>query len=101
MEDRCRQEEILLREGENNTKFFHCSKIEHKSSNQILRIKDDRGHTYEAHQDIEQVMVQHFQKIAEEPQGDKTEDIQWIVKHISKLVIEENNKNLNKHVSVE
>lgn len=109
-EEKCRQEEIIwrqksqvlwLREGEKNTKFFHRSIIAYRNSNRIFEIKDDRGNTYKGHQDIKQVLVQHFKKIVKEPQVDRMDYFERIVKQIPALITEEDNKNLNNLVYME
>jgi hypothetical protein len=109
-EARCKQEETLwrqksrvqwLKEGERNTKFFHRSTIARRSHNKILKIRDQDGIERESHQDIENTLVKHFQEIAKEPNLDRTEAIQRIVRHIPKLVTEEHNVNLCKPISKE
>jgi hypothetical protein len=46
-------------------------------------------------------LVSHFQGIAQEPNQDRTEAIQRINQHILRLVIEEQNINLNKPITKE
>jgi hypothetical protein len=54
-----------------------------------------------SHKDIENILVNHFQGIAQEPNQDRTESIQRITQHIPRLVTEEQNINLNKPISKE
>ena len=72
-ENLCKQEEIFwrqkyrvqwLKEGERNTRFFHRSTIVNRSHNRISSIKDEGGHLLNFHEDIEDVLVQHFHGIA-------------------------------------
>jgi len=59
--DRCRQEEILwkqksrvqwMKEGEQNTKFFHRSALDYRSANRILEMRNREGETLKNHNDI-------------------------------------------------
>jgi hypothetical protein len=106
-EKRCIQEEILWRQksrvqwlkaGEKNTKFFHKSTITHRNHNIILKIRDEEGKELESHKEIEKSLVQHFQDIAKEPEVDRSEAIQRILRHIPRLVTEEHNQNLRKPI---
>ena len=77
MEERAKQEEILwkqksrirwLKEGEKNTKFFHRSTIQRRMNNNITFIKNTEGEKVEEHEQIEQVLLNHFQAMHQEPQ---------------------------------
>jgi hypothetical protein len=103
----CQREETLwrqksrireLKEGEQNTKFFHRTTIARRTHNKILKIQDQDGIKRKSHKEIENILVNHFQGIAQEPNQDRTEAIQRITRHIPKLVIEEQNINLNKPI---
>jgi hypothetical protein len=109
-EARCQQEETLwrqksrirwLKEGERNTKFFHRTTIARRTHNKILKIKDQDGIERESHKEIENILVNHFHGIAQEPNQDRTEAIQRITQHIPRLVTEEQNINLNKPIAKE
>lgn len=73
--------------------------MEHKSHNRISTIKDSQGNQLNTHKDIEVVLVQHFQGIAEEHLLDRSQFISDFTKHIPKLVTSEYNYNLNKPVN--
>jgi len=71
----CQQEKIIwrqksrvqwLKEGEHNTRFFHRSTIANRSHNRISLIKDKGGNLHNSHEEIEEVLVQHFHGIAQE-----------------------------------
>jgi len=73
--------------------------MENRSHNRISMIKDSRGQILNTHKDIEVVLVQHFQSIAEEPLLDTSQFIMDFTKHIPKLVTREDNHNLNRLVN--
>jgi hypothetical protein len=109
-EARCQQEEILWRqksrirwlmEGERNTKFFHRITIARRTHNKILKNRDHNGIERESHKEIENTLVNHFQRITQEPNQGITEPIQRITQHIPRLVTEEQNINLNKPITKE
>ena len=52
-------------------------------------------------QEIENILVNHFHGISQEPNQDRTEAIQRINQHIPKLFTEEHNINLNKPIAKE
>ena len=68
-ENLCKQEEIFwrqksgvqwLKEGKRNTRFFHRSTIANRTQDIISSIKDEDGQIQQSHEDIEDVLVQHF-----------------------------------------
>eukprot|EP00253_Pinus_taeda_P036049 PITA_36049 len=102
------KEEIFLRqksrvrwikEGESNTKFFHESTLSHRSHNKILELKGSKGKELATHKEMEYVLVQHFLCIAMEPLLDRSQFINKFTRYIPKLVIREDNHNLNRPVS--
>eukprot|EP00253_Pinus_taeda_P010671 PITA_10671 len=71
----CQQEETLwrqksrvqwLKEGEQNTKFFHISTLDYRSANKILRLNNEVGETLQNHKDISSLLTRHFKHIAQE-----------------------------------
>ena len=109
-EARCQQEETLwrqkscirwLKEGEQNTKFFHRITMARRAHNKILKIKDQDGIEHESHQEIESTMVRHFHGIAQEPHQYRSKAIQRITWHIPRLVTEEQNIFLNNPIFTE
>lgn len=109
-ENLCKQEEIFwrqksrvqwLKEGERNTSIFHRSTMANKAFNRISTIRDKKGDMQNTHKEIEKVLVQHFQDIAQENIPNKEDSIREITRYIPKLVSREDNFNLNKPVSEE
>eukprot|EP00253_Pinus_taeda_P028113 PITA_28113 len=107
-ENLCKQEEIFwrqksrvqwLKEGERNTRFFHKSTIVNISHNRISSIKDEGGHLINSHEDIEDVLVQHFHGITQETIPYRMHFIRDLIGHIprlvTRLVTREDNFNLN------
>ena len=75
--------------------------MENRSHNRISKIKDSRGQLLNTHKVIEDVLVQHFESIAEEPLLDRSLFIRDFTKHIPKLVTREENYNLNRPMNEE
>jgi len=75
--------------------------MDHRSHNRISVIKDSQRKQLNTHKEIEAVLVQHFQGIAEEPLLDRSKFINDFTKHIPKLVTKEDNYNLNRLVNEE
>jgi hypothetical protein len=82
--ERCHHEETLwsqkfrirwLKEGEQYTKFFHRTTIARRNHNKILKIWDRDGIERESHKEIENILINHFHGIAQEPNQDRTEAI--------------------------
>eukprot|EP00253_Pinus_taeda_P028175 PITA_28175 len=74
--NRCKQEESLwkqksrilwLKEGEQNTKFFHRSAMDYRSTNKILELKNSEGEILKNHNEISALLSNHFGRIAQEP----------------------------------
>jgi len=55
-----------LKEGEQNTTFFHCSTIHHRMHNKITSLKKVDGTIIEAHKDIEREIVSFSEDLIEE-----------------------------------
>lgn len=76
LEERRKQEEIYwrkksrvrwLKEGERNTKFFHRTTMQRRMHNTIPFIQNQAGEKVEKHEEIEQVLLNHFQHVHREP----------------------------------
>lgn len=109
-DNRCLQEEIFwrqksrvqwIKEGERNTKFFHRSTIAHRNNNRIVKLIDQHGIERNTHEEMEKVLLQHFQKIDEETSEDRYQFTKIFTRHIPKLVTREDNFNLNRLVTEE
>jgi len=90
-----------LKEGEHNTKFFHCSMIQRRHSNRITIRISEKGNKITSHSNIEQELTTLFQNILVEPLLDRSESIQAIVQKIPHLVTDEQNTNLMRLISLE
>eukprot|EP00253_Pinus_taeda_P036314 PITA_36314 len=109
-ENLCKQEEIFwrqksrvqwLKEGEQNTIFFHKSTIANKAQNNISSIKNENGELQNTHKNIEFVLVKHFRNITRENNSNREQSIKEIIRHIPKFVSREDNFNLNRLVTEE
>eukprot|EP00253_Pinus_taeda_P002455 PITA_02455 len=109
-ENRCLQEEIFwrqksriqwIKEGEQNTKFFRRSTIAHRNNNRIVKLTDHHGVERNTHEEMEEVLVQHFQRIAEEITADRSQFTKKFTQYIPKLISKEDNYNLNRPVTEE
>jgi hypothetical protein len=90
-----------LKEGERNTNFFHRTTMARRAHNKILKIKDQNGIERESHKDIKTTLVNHFHRIPQEPNQDRTKTIQKVIQHIPHLVTNERNRNLIKPIAEE
>eukprot|EP00253_Pinus_taeda_P028088 PITA_28088 len=107
---RCIQEETLwkqksriqwLREGEQNTKFFHRSALDHRSANRILELKNNAGEILKNHNDISALLSDHFKSIAQEPPINREEAIKELTTAIPKSITSEQNWALCREISLE
>eukprot|EP00253_Pinus_taeda_P030593 PITA_30593 len=107
---RCSQEETLwrqksriqwLKEGELNTKFFHRSVLDHRSSNRILELKKNTGEILKSHNDISALLADHFKSISQEPPINREEAIKELTVAIPKTITSDQNWALCREVSLE
>eukprot|EP00253_Pinus_taeda_P023451 PITA_23451 len=107
---RCKQEETLwkqksrvlwLKEGEQNTKFFHRSAIDYRNANRILELKNNEGAILRNHNDISALLSNHFHDIAQEPNVNREAAIQETTNAIPRLITEEQNWSLRKKITME
>lgn len=110
LEERRKQEEILwrkksrvnwLREGEQNTKFFHQEMVQRRHRNRIFSIKNESGTRVTQHEDIEQVLSEHFKEILTEPNVDRRAAIEEICKEIPSRITREQNLALMRAATLE
>eukprot|EP00253_Pinus_taeda_P013888 PITA_13888 len=107
---RCKQEETLwkqksrvlwLKEGEQNTKFFHRSAIDYRNANKILELKNSEGEILINHKDISDLLSNHFSNIAREPNVNREAAIQEITNAIPNSITGEQNWSLRKRITME
>eukprot|EP00253_Pinus_taeda_P032686 PITA_32686 len=108
--NRCKQEESLwkqksrilwLKEGEQNTKFFHRSAMDYRSANKILELKNSEGEIFRNHNEISALLSDHFSRIAQEPGINREAAIQEITNTIPNSITEEKNWALRKTITME
>eukprot|EP00253_Pinus_taeda_P022901 PITA_22901 len=108
--NRCKQEEsfwkqksriLWLKEGEQNTKFFHRSAMDYRSANKILELKNSEGEILRNHSDISALLSDHLSHIAQEPGINREAAIQEITNAIPNSITEEQNWALRKTITME
>eukprot|EP00253_Pinus_taeda_P026591 PITA_26591 len=108
--NRCKQEESLwkqksrvlwLKEGEQNTKFFHRSAMDYRSANKILELKNSEGELLRNHNEISASLSDHFSLIAQEPEINREAAIKEITNAIPKSITEEQNWALRRTITME
>lgn len=108
--ERDMQEEILwrqksrirwLKEGEKNTKFFHKTTVQRRMHNQISQLTNAQGEIIETQADMEQEFLQYFKTMSQEPNINRTGEIETIVNNIPRLITEEHNTLLLKPINLE
>lgn len=107
---RCQQEETLwrrksgiqwLKEGEQNTKFFHRSTLDYMGADKILRLNNEAGETLQNHKEISTLLTRHFNHIAQQTQEDRTEAIEELTQAIPHIITDEQNPALLRAISME
>jgi len=95
LEERRKQEEMpwkrksriqWLKEGERNSRFFHKAIIQHRKKNRIFSLVKQQGSHLNQKEDMENLLVQHFQGLLTEPNLDRVKNINKITRHIPHLV---------------
>eukprot|EP00253_Pinus_taeda_P036043 PITA_36043 len=90
-----------LKEGEQNTKFFHRSTLDYRNANKILNLKNEAGDTLHNHREIFSLLTEHFKHIAQETHADRAEAINTLTQSIPKVVTNDQNLTLLKEISME
>eukprot|EP00253_Pinus_taeda_P024433 PITA_24433 len=107
---RCAQEETLwkqksriqwLKEGEMNTKLFHRSALDRRSSNRILELKSDTGEILKNHNEISAQLTAHFKSIAQEPHINREKAIMDLTEAIPRIITADQNWALCRKISME
>ena len=66
-----------------------------------MKLTDQRGIERNTHEEMEEVLVQHFQRIAGETTEDRYQFTKRFTQYIPKLVSRDDNYNLNRPVTEE
>jgi hypothetical protein len=84
LEARKGQEEILwkqksciqwLKEGEQNTKFFHITVIHRRHTNRIMHLTSTNEEPIHSHEDLEMTLIDYYKDLLTEPFPDRSEAI--------------------------
>ena len=98
---RQKSREKWLEEGDRNTKFFHNSTIQKRSFQKISSISTLQGVRTENPSEIADTIVSHFKSLLNNYEGSNREAQDQMFKFIPKLVTEEENKTLNRPITLE
>lgn len=98
---RQKSQERWLEEGDRNTKFFHNSILYNRANNKITSIRNQSGFSTDKPNEILEIFVDHFQKTLNNWEGSNREAQTILLGVIPKLVTTEDNKALNKPITLE
>eukprot|EP00253_Pinus_taeda_P011321 PITA_11321 len=90
-----------LKEGKQNSKFFHRSTLDYRNANKILNLKNESGDTLHTHREISSLLTEHFKHISQESPIDRAEVINTLTQSIPKVVTKDQNLALLKEISME
>ena len=88
-----------LKEGENNTKFFHRSAMDYRRTNNIILLNDEHGTSFESHKDISNLLVNHFDLISKEPVVGREEALREVVVCIRRILTKDHTRMLDCPIS--
>jgi hypothetical protein len=80
-----------LQHGDKNTKYFHMKASQRRKRNRITELKDNNGHVVRDYEDIEKILVEHFQNLFQKQQ---THNIDKTVEVVKDKLNQEMKKNL-------
>ena len=99
---RKKSQEIWLKEGDKNTKYFHNSIKERRSSNKVFSIKNDQGEILTDQNQINEDAVGFFQNLIGSSHNMAEEDnCLKLLNGVPKLISEDQNRRLYQTVSLE
>lgn len=75
--------------------------VQHRQHNQIYALKDMEGNRGVQHEEMEELLVNHFKDLLTEPPEDFSEAIQRITRNIPQLVSKDHNLALMHAVTLE
>lgn len=74
--------------------------IQRRHSNRIHKLKDSNGLVLSKHQDIQTKLINYFRDLLSEPAPNRQAAITKVIKHIPKLVSDEQNRALMRLISI-
>ena len=69
-------------------------------NNNITHIQNEQGTRVEKHEEIELELLNYFKQAHQEPQADRTQAIEKIIRNIPKFITEEHNQLLLKPINL-
>lgn len=88
-----------LKEGDNNTDFFHHYASFRKKLNTIWEIQSSTGEVYRSFEDIANKGVKYFQKLYKEKEGCSIKEILKVLQVFPKVFSDDMNKLLDEEVT--
>lgn len=85
-----------IREGDQNTWFFHVMNIHRRQRHRIVKFQDSRGEWVKNDLQVQQVINDYFHNLH---QTENPKDTDRVLQHVSPLVIAKMNNSLNIMVS--
>ncbi|KAJ4832726.1 hypothetical protein Tsubulata_022476 [Turnera subulata] len=80
-----------LTAGDQNTRFFHCSTVQRRQRNQILKLKSSEDQWVEGEDDVLQMVFDHFNKLFT---SEGVANVDEVLSYIPSLVSVEDNQKL-------
>ena len=90
-----------MSEGDRNMKLFHKSTLHNRSRNNISKIKNLQGEQMENPKKIAEIFVDYFKDTLNNFDSSNRVDQEEMLKSITKLITEEDNRILNKPFSLQ
>ena len=96
---RLKSRAIWIKEGDNNTKFFHRYATHRKNVNMISAIKDINGESVHSFKEKAEARERYFKQIFTEPEGCHIKEILKFLSMFLKLISEEMNNFMAEEVT--
>jgi hypothetical protein len=87
-----------LREGDHNTKYFHCKVVSHAKKNKIMRLTTEDGQTMKDRKEMQGMATNFFKKLYTADSGVNAAEITHLFQH---YISDETNTSLCKEFSEE
>ena len=98
---RLKSRAIWIKEGDNNTKFFHRHATHWKNVNMISTIKDMNGELVHSFKEKAEVGERYFKHLFTEPEGFHIQEILRVLSMFPKLISKEMNNTMAQEVTEE